>query len=553
MDVPISLGVLLTLGVSINETLAGGRHAYFDSVVSLLFLLLVGRYLDHHLRERARNAAKDLLDMQAIAVRRLDARGAPITVPSAEICVGDRILLAPGDRTPVNGIVEDGRSDIDTSLVTGESAPALATPGATMLAGVVNLTRPLILRATSTADTSLLADLARLIEQGEQNRSRFVRIADKAAQLYVPIVHTLAFATFVGWALLSDNGLRAAILAAVTVLIITCPCALGLAVPAVQVVATGRLFKRGVFVRSGDALERLAQIDRVVIDKTGTITTGKPRLTNASDIPPDRLARAAQLARASGHPFAQALAAAAGAGPMAHDVTEVQGAGVEGRIEGRPARLGKRAFAAPLSPASGADESELWFIEDDAAPVRFAFIDAPRTDARLVIAELERRGLAPVILSGDHPAAVTATATLVGATRFESQLSPQEKVAYVNNLRDAGHRVLMIGDGLNDAAALASAHASMSPGTAIEATQAAADLVFRDLTNVLEALDVARAARARVLENLTFSAIYNVFAIPVAVAGLVTPLIAALAMAGSSLAVTLNALRVNAAVKEKRR
>jgi Cu2+-exporting ATPase len=545
MDVPISLAVILTLAVSLVETINGGPHAYFDSVVSLLFLLLVGRYLDHHLRQRARQAARDLLAMQAVSVRRLDKAGALTSIAARDVLIGDRILLAPGERTPVNGVVEEGASDIDASMVTGESAPVGAGPGAKLVAGIVNLTKPIVLRATSTTETSLLADLARLIEQGEQKRSAFVRVADKAASLYVPIVHALALATFLGWFFIANADVRSSLLAAVTVLIITCPCALGLAVPAVQVVATGRLFKSGVFVRSGDALERLAQIDCVMLDKTGTITLGRPRLINANEISPDVLARSAQLARASRHPFARALAAHCGPGPVAENIREIRGSGIEGVIDGRRARLGKGSFAAAIARDVG-DESTLWYSDGDAEPVRFTFLDEPRPDAAQFIAELERRGLQPLILSGDHAGAVAAAAMAVGAVRYEADMSPADKVARIRAVQAAGKRVLMIGDGLNDAAALACAHAAISPGTAVDATLAAADVVFQGdrLYKVIETLDIARAAQARVRENLAFSALYNVCAIPVAMAGLVTPLIAALAMAGSSLAVTLNALRL---------
>ena len=373
-----------------------------------------------------------------------------------------------------------------------------------------------------------------------------MRLADKAAQLYVPVVHTLALATLVGWMLFGDASFRSALLIAVTVLIITCPCALGLAAPAVQVVATGRLFKRGVFVRSGDALERLAQIDMVMLDKTGTVTLGRPRLANGDEIPQHVLQRAAQLARASRHPFARALAELMGEGPIADDAREIPGEGVEGLVEGMPARLGKRAFAAAMiSPHTDA-ESELWFSCGAEGPVRLAFIDQPRSDAAAIIAEFERRGMEPVLLSGDRAQAVANVAAQIGLHRYEANLTPADKVARVEAARARGRRVLMIGDGLNDAGALALAHASASPGTAIDATQAVADIVFRgdDLGAVLDAIDVARAARARMLENFAFSALYNAVAIPVAVLGFVTPLIAALAMAGSSLSVTLNALRI---------
>jgi Cu2+-exporting ATPase len=546
MDVPISLAVLLTLGVSISETLRGGKHAYFDGVVALLFLLLIGRYLDHQLRQRARVAARELLAMQAVQALRLDENGHAAAIAARDIQIRDRLALAPGERAPVNAVVETGSSDVDRAFVTGESAPVLVGPGDVLHAGVINLTSPLTVRATSTTETSLVGDLARLIEQGEQRRDAYVRLADRAAALYVPVVHTLAAATMLGWIFIAGESVRTSLLVAVTVLIITCPCALGLAAPAVQVVATGRLFKRGVYVRSGDALERLAQVDMVMLDKTGTVTLGKPKLVNGDAIAPDALRRAAQLARASRHPFARALADHAGPGPLARQPREVQGAGVEGEVEGASARLGKRAFAGPLGAASGGSESELWFRCGDEAPVRFAFIDAPRSDAAAVIAEFERRGLRPCLISGDHLESVAAVAAALGLRRFEAGLSPTDKVARVEAARASGRKVLMIGDGLNDAAALAAAHASASPGAAVDATQAVADIVFNgeELGRVLEAMDVARAARRRLIENFAFSAVYNVFAIPAAVFGMVTPLIAALAMAGSSLAVTLNALRL---------
>jgi Cu2+-exporting ATPase len=545
MDVPISLAILLTLGVSISETLQGGKHAYFDGVVTLLFLLLIGRYLDHRLRQRARAAAAELIALQSGEAHRIGPDGAVASIASRDISINDRLILLPGERAPVNAIVLEGESDIDKSFVTGESAPVLASAGHALHAGIINLTKPLTIRATSTTETSLVGDLARLIEQGEQRRDAYVRLADKAAQLYVPVVHSLAAAAFLGWLVFGHAGVREALVIAATVLIITCPCALGLAVPAVQVVATGRLFRRGIFVRSGDALERLAQIDAVYLDKTGTVTLGKPMLVDAQSIPPDVLARAGALARASRHPLARALAEAAGPGPVAGDVQEIPGVGISGMIEGQPARLGKRAFAGPAA-ATGDDSSEIWFTIAAAPPQRFAFIDAPRPDARSVIATLQRRNLRPRLLSGDHPRSVAAIAARLGVQAFEPSLTPAEKVARVEAGRAAGQRILFVGDGLNDAAALSAAHASASPGTAVDATQAAADIVFNGdgLGAVLEAMDVAKAARTRIIENFAFSAAYNLCAIPLAMAGLVTPLIAAVAMAGSSLAVTLNALRL---------
>jgi Cu2+-exporting ATPase len=556
MDVPISLAVVLTLSMSIAETLARGEHAYFDGVTMLLFFLLVGRYLDHRLRERARTAAKELLALQAVTATRLTGlEGMAESIAARDIAPGDLILLAAGDRAPCDGVIEQGVSELDCSMLTGETVPQPARVGDAILAGAVNLTQRITLRASARAADSAVAELARLIELGEQGRGRFVRLADRAAALYVPVVHSLAALTFLAWLLgpallrlmgfdVADVGLRVALLNAIAVLIITCPCALGLAVPAVQVVATGRLFKHGVLVKSGDALERLAGIDVVVVDKTGTLTLGKPRLVSA---PSDAtLVQAASLARVSRHPLSRALVEAAGPGALCVDALETPGLGVEGTIDGEHARLGRRAFAAPGASDAEDGGSELWFAHGDRAPQRFVFEDALRPDAAETVAALRARGLGVEMLSGDRAKAVERAADAAGIELWRSGVAPAQKTARLQALRGEGKHALMIGDGLNDAAALASAHVSASPGTAVEASQAAADFVLQGqgLMAIVEAIDVARAARARAVENLRFSALYNLIAAPTAAFGLLTPLIAAAAMSGSSLIVTLNALRV---------
>ena len=551
MDVPISLAVFLTLGISIAETLRQGEHAYFDGITMLLFFLLIGRYLDHRLREQARTAARDLLAMQSVTASRIGDDGRVVAIGAGDITVGDRLILAAGDRAPVDGLVVEGVSELDRSMLTGETLPQLVHAGDAIHAGVVNLSQRLIMRASARAQDSSVAELARLIETGEQSRARFVRLAEKAAALYVPVVHSLALATFLGWmfgpALLRfaglevvDVGLRAALMNAVAVLIITCPCALGLAVPAVQVVATGRLFKRGVLVKSGDALERLAQVDVAVFDKTGTLTLGKPRLV--SDAAPEVLHAAAALARVSRHPLSRALVEAAGPGNVVKDAREIPGEG----IEAGQMRLGRRTFAAPACADAVDGAAELWFSDGVTAPVRFAFADALRADAAQTIAALRARGIAVELISGDRPAAVEAAAREAGIKYWCAAASPADKTARLMALRAEGKKPLMIGDGLNDAAALAAAHASAAPGIALEASQAASDIILQgaQLMPLVEAIDVAKMARARALENLRFSALYNVIAAPLAAAGFLTPLIAALAMSGSSLIVTLNALRL---------
>ena len=540
MDVPISIGVILTLAISFVETLQHGRDAYFDAAVSLLFLLLIGRWLDHRLRSRARSAAADLLALQAPAASVVDARGRERRTPLSDVAVGDRIIVRPGERVPVDGEIEVGVSDFDNALLTGETTPQRLGPTQACRAGALNLTGTIRLRATARSEDSAVAQIARLVEAGVQSKSTYVRLADKAAAIYVPVVHAAAALTFAGGGALGLEP-REALLRAVAVLIITCPCALGLAVPAVQITASSRLFRKGVLVKSGAALERLADVDYVVFDKTGVITMGRPTLVDPT---PSAVAMAAPLARASAHPLARALAAEDLGTEVATDVEETPGGGVQGRIGGRLARLGRADYVGVSATPSA--ETELWFGFEGDLKVRFRFRDQLRPDARRTIDDLRKRGLSVEILSGDVAGAVEAAAQAMGVDRWRAGLSPADKVAAIAELAAAGRKVLMVGDGLNDAAALAAAHAGMAPGTALDASQNAADLVFsgEDLGAVRISYDVARAARRRALENFSFSALYNLVAAPAAMLGLVNPLVAALAMSGSSLIVTLNALRM---------
>lgn len=542
MDVPISLAVILALALSVFEAARPDGHVYFDAAVTLLFFLLIGRYLDHRLRNRARAAARELLALQATTASRIETDGRLSVIPARDVRPGDALLVRPGERAPVDAIVEGGQSEADFSLATGESAPIAVGAGAKLPSGVVNLTGALTVRAAARSEDSFLAELARLIEIGEQGRSAHVRLADRAAALYVPIVHLAALGTFTVWLFLGAP-VRDAALAAIALLIITCPCALGLAAPVVQVVATGRLFRRGVFVKAGDALERLAGVDHAVFDKTGTLTRGALALKNPEAIPDETLRQAAQLARASRHPVATAIAKAAPCGPLADAVQETAGVGLSGRIEGRAATLGRRREGGDEEAGQG---MSAWFEIEGSAPVRFAFEDAPRADARRTLEALTARGLASEMLTGDRAEPAADMAARLGIEAWRAEAKPADKTARLTVLAQQGKRVLMVGDGLNDAPALAQAHASISFGAAAEVSQHAADFVVQgdSLAPVVEAVDVSRAARRRILENFAFAALYNAVAMPLAAFGLVTPLVAAVAMSGSSVVVMLNALRL---------
>lgn len=549
MDVPISLAILASLALSVHQTIIGGSATYFDAAVMLPFLLLIGRYLDHQLRHKAKGAALDLVMMQAAEARQISADGTVHSVEARNLAPGDRIMLATGERSPVDGLLEGG-SAADLSLVTGESEAIAVASGRPLHAGSVIVGAPVPLRVTARVEDSLIAELTRLIEAGQQQRSKYVRLADRAAALYVPLVHGLALAVFVVWLFFLHAGLTGSLINGIAVLIVTCPCALGLAVPAVQVVATGKLFQSGLLVKTGDALERLAEIDAAVFDKTGTLTEGRPSLLNAAEISSATLAAAAELARASRHPLARALADAAGSGPVAANAQENPGLGVSARANGMLSRLGSAAWLG-LPADHELRVSELCFQEGNGPVTRFHFGDTIRSDAGKTVHALRDLNIEVEMLSGDQAAAAKAIASQADIARWQAPVSPQGKVEHLRKMRAMGLRTLMVGDGLNDAAALASAHVSISPGTALDVAQAQADIVLRspNLMPIAYAVKVARAARRHALQNFAIAILYNAVAIPLAAAGMVTPLLAAVAMATSSVAVTLNALRLSWTVR----
>lgn len=556
MDVPITIGVVLALAMSVAETWNHGHHAYFDGVVMLLFFLLIGRYLDKLMRRRTRDLAGNLAALKAETATRLGADGSWTTVPIAAIRPDDRVIVRPGERVSVDGIVESGRSELDQSLVTGETAPVAIGLGERVHAGTLNLTGALTVRVEAAGQGTLLDEIDRLMNQAVGSRSRYVRLSDRAARLYAPVVHTLSAATFLGWLLIGGISWPEALMIAVTVLIITCPCALGLAIPAVQVVAASALFRRRIMLKEGDALERLAEADIAVFDKTGTLTLPEPDILNAEAVPAERRAEIGALAAASHHPLAQALSRALGSLPAHADVREERGQGLSVMLDGEELRLGSVAFCgaeAEAAPVMAAHPSAS-FIAYSRGAYRsvLALGQKLRPEARETIDALRAAGLEIAILSGDRPEAVAPIAAELGIAHVQAGLLPGDKLNLLDNMAANGRKVLMVGDGLNDAPALAGAHVSVSPVSATHLAQAAADIVFlgEGLRPVADALAIARKARKLMLENLWFAVLYNAVAVPVAMAGLATPLIAAAAMSGSSLVVTLNALRARSGVPE---
>lgn len=546
MDVPIAVALTLTTMMSMVETIQHGDYVYFDCVTMLLFLLLAGRYLDRQARGRARNAAQNLLVMTAGSAL-VVAETQTQLVPIAELQKEMVLQVAQGERIAADGVVIEGESDIDPSLMTGETLATPVKQGDKVFSGMVNLSAPLKIKITAVGAESLLGSMVQLMEQAEQGHAHYVRLADRIAAYYTPVVHLLALGTFMLWWLVVQSGWQPALLTAMTVLIITCPCALGLAVPVVQVLASSRLFKQGLLLKAADALERLAQVDVVVFDKTGSLTVGKPRLVNGDDIPADAFRIAASVALHSRHPLARALLhhGKGGEPDAVASVTEYAGVGMAAIWQGQPVRLGRRDWCGDKTAAAD-DCAELWLQVGETKPVRFVFADKVRVDAAVTCAALQRLGYDLHVVSGDRPQVVSVVAAQLGITQWHAGVTPVGKADFIRALQRAGRKVLMVGDGMNDAPALTVADVSLSPSTALDIAQNAADIVFQGdrLAPVLQALQVSKRTQALVLQNFLLAFIYNIIAIPLAMLGYVTPLVAAVAMASSSVLVVLNAQRI---------
>ncbi|NHB76238.1 heavy metal translocating P-type ATPase [Rhodobacter calidifons] len=569
MDVPISLALILASSISVYETAMSGHHAYFDAAVMLAFFLLLGRYLDHRTRAIARSAAEELAALEVPrAIRLID--GTEVETPIDAVAPGDTVLVRPGARMPVDGVVLHGASELDRSLLTGESLPVPAGQGTVVSAGEVNLTGPLAVQVTAAGKDSSLHRMADLVAVAEGTKTRYTSLADRAAKAYSPLVHILSFAAFGYWMWATGGDVRYAINISAAVLIITCPCALGLAVPAVVTSASGRLFRKGLLIKHGTALERLAEVDTVVFDKTGTLTLGTPEPVALADQPQDAVAIAAALAAGSSHPLARALAEGAKAAGIAPanvtDIREIPGQGIEGDFNGTRVRLGRADWcgaealpatatylsisSAPATPGAspppGGEGRGVGGTPLKAKTHAFPFTDRPRPGAAEAVSKLQAAGLKIELLSGDTEAPVRDLARRLGITDWQAGVLPTGKAARIAELSAQGRKVLMVGDGLNDTAALAAAHVSISPASALDAARVASDIVLlgQDMAPIADAVRISRQATRRMVENFLISGGYNVVAVPLALVGLATPLAAALAMSLSSITVSLNAMRL---------
>ncbi|WP_298258596.1 heavy metal translocating P-type ATPase [uncultured Litoreibacter sp.] len=538
MEVPISLAVLLASGLSLFETMAGGENAYFDAALSLTFFLLIGRYLDHRTRAAARSAAQELAALEvpsATCIR----EGAPVRLKAADIIVGDLVQVPAGGRIPVDGVIDTGRTQLDRSLLTGESMPIAAQVGSKVVSGEVNLSNPLVVRATAVGQDTTLHRMAQMVAAAESGRSHYTPVADRAAQLYAPLVHGVAALAFVGW-FAATGDVRYALNIAIATLIITCPCALGLAVPAVTTAASGNLFRKGLLIKSATALERLAEVDTVVFDKTGTLTDGTPILQDLQALSPQDRGVVLALSQSSDHPVSRLLASALEGMQVVptvlSDIREIAGKGVCGQDGVTRVHLGK----------SSTSNGGTMFQRDGFAEQPLRIDESLRGGAQELVAALQSKGMGVELLSGDTEFAAAKTGARLGVEQAWGGLTPADKIARLAELQDQGKHVLMVGDGLNDMGAMAQAFVSISPASGVDATRASSDIVLlgRSLAPVKDALKVSRRARARIRENFAIAVCYNAVAVPLAVLGFASPLMAALAMSSSSILVILNALRV---------
>ena len=571
IDVPIVLGFGTAFATNIAGTIAETHHLYVDSAAMIVFLILLGRTLERRARGRASAAVDRLTALTPATALVIEADGTLRSVEAAGLQPGDRVRVAPGETIPADGRIVRGSSEFDESLLTGESMPVLRECGTEVTGGTLNANAEVDVEILASPSAGTLARLAAVLERAQAERPQIQRLADRIASVFAPTVVVLAAATAIAWTLAGSGAFEAA-LAASAVLIVACPCALGLATPVAITVAVGRAASLGILVKSGEALERCAAVDKALLDKTGTITPGNVAVTAveaAEGFGPDEVLQLAALAEgASTHPVARAITrtatakgrAASLAGVTEGDRSNRPGRGVAYECAERRILVGSAGFleseGVSIPEALGdagralAEEGQslAWVASEGAAAGVIALIDPPRDDAREGIARLRALGVEPELLTGDHRAAAERVAALAGIDRQRAGVSPEDKLAAVRREQEGGARVLAVGDGINDAALLAAADVGCAMSCGADVTLHAADVVVRAprVTAIPELVELARATFGRIRENLGFALLYNALAIPLAATGRLDPLWAAVAMSASSLAVIGNAARLQA-------
>ncbi|WP_418003117.1 heavy metal translocating P-type ATPase [Mycobacterium sp. PDNC021] len=556
MDTLVSLGVLTSYLWSAWMLAMGSDHLYLEVAATVTTLILAGKFFETRAKRQSGAALRALLDLGAkdVAVLR---DGSEIRVPIEELAVDDTFVVRPGEKIATDGVVITGTSAVDASMLTGESVPVEVGPGDHLAGATVNAGGRLEVRATRVGADTQLAQMARLVADAQSGKAEVQRLADRVSAVFVPVVIGLALLTLIGW-LVAGGSVSAALTAAVSVLIIACPCALGLATPTALLVGTGRGAQLGILIKGPQVLESTRKVDTVVLDKTGTVTTGKMTVVAVHAGSDNVLRLAGALEHASEHPIAQAVAArAAGDGPLppVTDFVNHDGRGVTGVVDGHEVAVGRYGWLAmeatpELQTIAQTAESEgrtpVWVAIGGVIVGVIVVSDKVKDTAAEAIADLKKLGLTPVLLSGDNARAAGAVAAEVGIETVIAEVLPADKVDEIKRLQDQGRVVAMVGDGVNDAAALAQADLGLAMGTGTDVAIEASDLtlVSGDLRAVGDAIRLSRATLKTIKGNLFWAFAYNVAAIPLAAAGMLNPMIASAAMAFSSLFVVSNSLRL---------
>ncbi|HET7432229.1 MAG TPA: heavy metal translocating P-type ATPase [Nocardioides sp.] len=549
MDTLVSLGTVAAWTWSAVALVRGEGHLYLETAAVVTTFLLLGRYAESRSKARAGEALRSLMELGAKHVSVL-RDGVETTVPVESLAVGDVFVVRPGEKVATDGVVESGTSAVDLSLLTGESVPVDVVPGDEVVGSALNASGRLVVRATHVGADTQLAQIARLVADAQSQKAPVQRLADRVSAVFVPAVLAVAALTLVGW-LVAGGGATAAFTAAVAVLVIACPCALGLATPTALMVGTGRGAQLGIVIRGPQVLESTRAVDTIVLDKTGTVTTGRMAVTGVEPDDSHALRLAAAVESASEHPVARAIAAAVPDRPAVDDFDSLPGLGARGTVEGRQVVVGRPDLFADLpdgvrravEASAGTPVVVGW---DGAARAVITVSDTLKPTSAEAVAGLQRLGLRTVLLTGDHEAAARRVAAQVGITEVVAGVLPDQKVATLARLQADGHVVAMAGDGVNDAAALAQADLGLAMGTGTDVAIASSDLtlVSGDLAGAVTAIRLARRTLATIRGNLFWAFAYNVAAVPLAAAGLLNPMVAGAAMASSSLFVVGNSLRL---------
>ncbi len=572
MDLLVALGTSAAYGLSVYMLWLHWEHEphlYFEASAAVITLVLLGKWLEGRAKRQTTEAIRALqaLRPETARVRR---GGAEVELRVDELRLGDEVVVRPGERIAADGTVIEGRTHADESMLTGESLPVAKAPGDKVTGGAVNAEGLIVVRVSAVGAQSVLARIIELVEHAQSKKAPIEKLVDRVSAVFVPTVIGLALATLVGWGI-STGDWQAGLLNAVAVLVIACPCALGLATPTAIIAGTGVAAPHGILIKDAEALETAHAIRVVAFDKTGTLTAGKPVLAAFKPLEAEALALAAALQAGSEHPLARAVAAAAKGVSLepARDVRAVAGRGIEGRVRGRRIAIGSsrwmgelgvglRALEAEAAQAARAGQSVSWLADLEGEPRLLAmmgFGDEPRREAAEAVVRLARRGVRSIMLTGDNRRAAEAVARRLGIDDVRAEVLPAEKAAAVEALRKDGGRVAMVGDGVNDAPALAAADLgiAMGSGTDVAMHAAGVTLMRNDPRLVPAALDIARRTHAKIRQNLFWAFAYNVVGIPLAALGILSPVIAGAAMALSSVSVVANTLllkRWNPEVKD---